>query len=96
MLKGTPVYFRRIDVMRVFEKEPRVASKSKNENEAKRFLARHLRDLPNLKRADAQSLLQQSGFTITGRPFHRVWSKARVDAGLPEKAPGGRRRKSPS
>jgi hypothetical protein len=96
MLEGTPVFFRRSDVMRIFEEEPPVASNSKKESAAKKALAGHLKNTPDLTRADAQSFLQQSGLTMTGRPFHRVWSKARVEAGLPEKASAGRRRKSSS
>jgi hypothetical protein len=96
MLEGTPVFFRRSDVMRIFKEEPPVASNSKKESAANKVLAGQLKNTPDLTRADAQSFLEQCGLTMTGRPFRRVWSKARVEAGLPEKASAGRRRKQSS
>ena len=91
--EATRDYFRRSDVMRIFKDKPVVAS-SKNENEAKKLLARHFRDTPNLTRSDAENVLRDVGLMITGRPFDRVWRKARLQAGLPETASAGRPRKS--
>jgi hypothetical protein len=88
--EATRDYIRRSDVMRIFKDKPLVAS-SKDESTAKKLLARHFRDAPNLKRSDAQKLLQGAGLMITGRAFDRVWREARVAAGLPATAPGGRK-----
>ena len=89
------IYFRRSDVLSVFEEMPPVPSNAKNESLAIKRLASHFIDDHKLKRSDAASMLKQAGLTITGRPFDRVWRKARVQAGLPEKAPPGRPKKSP-
>jgi hypothetical protein len=90
--EATRIYFRRSDVMRIFKDKPQIAPNSRDEGRAAQALADHFRSIPNLKRGDAQSFLQ--GFKITGRSFGRVWVKARKKAGLPEKARGGRPRKS--
>jgi hypothetical protein len=92
--EATRDYFRRSDVLSVFEEMPPVPSNAKNESLAIKRLASHLIDDRKLKRNDAESILKQAGLTITGRPFDRVWRKARLQAGLPETASAGRPRKS--
>jgi hypothetical protein len=92
--EATRIYFRRGDVMGIFKEKPLVVANSKDESEAKKLLARHLRETPNLKRADAQNLLREARLEITGRPLDRVWREARVIAGLSPTAPGGRPPKS--
>ena len=89
--EATRYYFRRSDVMRIFKDKPLVVANSKDESAAKKLLTGRLRETPNLKRPDAQSLLQEAGLRITGRPFNRVWREARVAADLPATAPGGRK-----
>ncbi len=92
--EATRYYFRRSDVMRIFKDKPPVVANSKDESTAKKLLAGRLKNTPDLKRPGAQNLLREAGLMITGRPFNRVWREARVAAGLPATAPGGRPPKS--
>ena len=65
----------------------------KDETGARKALADRLRGKPMLRR-DAWDFLIAAGFKISERAFlYRVWPQARSDAGLPEKAPPGRRAK---
>lgn len=65
------------------------------ENLAIEIIATHLRDNPDLRKADAVALLEADGPKTSDRGFeHRVWPAARVKAGLPANAPGGRKRQN--
>jgi hypothetical protein len=67
------------------------------ESAAIKALHLHLTQLPNphhLKYDDALKWCWQNGFAISDRGFQaRVWPRARILAGLPEKAPPGRKSK---
>jgi hypothetical protein len=70
-------------------------STARDENTAIRALAAELARNPDLKRADAETWCERSGFKLSGRAFRlRVWPKARGRAGLPEIASPGAKRKS--
>jgi hypothetical protein len=65
------------------------------ETNATHALASHLRKNPNLKREEAATWCQEQRFTLSRRSFqNRVWPDAREDAGLPRRAPPGRKNKS--
>jgi hypothetical protein len=65
------------------------------ETKAIHALASHLRGNPSLKREEATTWCENQGFTISGRGFQdRVWPAAREEAGLPRRAPPGRKNKS--
>ena len=58
-------------------------------------LASHLESNRDLKLDDAAEWCRANGFATSGRGFHiRVWPKARELAGLPAKAPPGRKSKA--
>lgn len=74
--------------------EPQVDTVLSDEERAIKALADHLKQAPDCRRADAVSWCQQRGFDFSARGFHsRIWPKARVLAGLSEKASGGRKPK---
>jgi hypothetical protein len=63
----------------------------KGESDAKVFLTSRLKQDPDLKRADAEAECET--FQISQRGFRdRVWPKAREGAGLPARAPAGRKK----
>jgi hypothetical protein len=65
-------------------------SVAKDESDAIAFLTSRLKQDPNLKKADAKA--ECAKFGISQRGFRdRVWPKARESAGLPTKAPPGRK-----
>jgi hypothetical protein len=66
-----------------------------DETSAIEALASHLKSNPELTRAQAEQCCKAFGYAVSDRGFqNRVWPKARVQAGLPEKALPGRREKS--
>jgi hypothetical protein len=70
-------------------------STAKAESDAIKHLASKLKENPNLTKADAEAECKQ--FEITQRGFReRVWPNARKNAGLPTKAPAGRKRQKKS
>ena len=69
------------------------AGTAKQESNAIKALAVHLKANPKLTRGDAEAYLK--GYQISARGFQsRVWPEARRRAGLPAKASPGRRTKS--
>jgi hypothetical protein len=59
-------------------------------------LIRHLKLDPDLPRDKASELCAKEGYRFSKRGFQqRIWPKARLRAGLDEKAPPGRKRKTP-
>jgi hypothetical protein len=69
-------------------------STANHETDATKALASYLRN-NSLTRAEAEAWCRANGHTVSKRGFkERVWPKARVQAGLPEKAPRGRRKTS--
>ena len=74
--------------------DPREDAVVSDEERAIKALAAHLRQVPDCSRGDATDWCRQQGFTISARGFQsRVWPQARAYAGLPEKAPAGRKSK---
>jgi hypothetical protein len=67
-------------------------SMAKPESDALRHLTGKLKQSPDLSKADAKAECEQFG--IGQRAFERVWPTAREDAGLPAKAPPGRKKKN--
>jgi hypothetical protein len=65
-----------------------------SEAEARFLLKGALEANQDLTREEAMRILREHGFDhLTGRPFQqRIWPKARISAGLPELAPGGRKK----
>jgi hypothetical protein len=57
-------------------------------------LGKKLNEKPQISKAEAKHFLSDMGLPLNGRPFQRVWEKARLRAGLSEKARPGRKRKS--
>jgi hypothetical protein len=58
-------------------------------------LGSHLRANPNLTREQAVKWCENQGFTLSGRSFqNQVWPSAREEAGLPRRAPPGRKNNS--
>ena len=68
---------------------------SGRESAAIKALAGQLTADPKLTRSDAAQWCRESGYTLGGRAFDRVWPQAREKAGLPRIAAAGRKRKSP-
>ncbi len=68
-LQAKSDYFRRSDVMRIFKDKP---LNSKDENEAKKLLARHFRDKPNITRADAKDFLRSFGLRVCPETSCRI------------------------
>jgi hypothetical protein len=67
------------------------------ETAAIKALKAKLEDEPQMKRDEARQFLSANGLEVSGRGFQlRVWPKARDLAGLPIRAPSGRKRKSSS
>ena len=63
------------------------------ETKAIHALALYLKENPNLKREEAATWCQKKGFDLSDRGFQgHVWPDARVKAGLPRKAPPGRKK----
>jgi hypothetical protein len=63
------------------------------QTKATRALASHLGENPHLKREEAATWCENQGFTISGRGFqYVVWPDAREKAGLPRRAPSGRKK----
>ena len=63
------------------------------ETKATRALASHLRENPHLTRKEAATWCKNQGFTISSRGFQNVvWPNAREKAGLPRRAPSGRKK----
>jgi len=76
-------------------KEERVRPIIRTEAAATRALAAHLRQNPDITRDAAEAWCGREGFKLSKRGFrHRVWPKAREEAGLPSLAPAGRKPKS--
>jgi hypothetical protein len=68
---------------------------SRQETAAIKMLASHLKNNPQLTRAEAKALCRTSDCGVGPRGFqNRVWPKARAEARLPPIAPRGRKRKS--
>jgi hypothetical protein len=65
------------------------------ESVAIKALAEHLTANQGLTRADAAQWCKTAGYDLGLRPFDRVWQGARERAGLPRRAPPGRKSKSP-
>ena len=71
------------------------AGTAADENAAIRALTAHLKANSEVRRTDARDWCRSQGFRISDRGFQsRVWPEARKRAGLPVKAPPGRKRKS--
>src|SRR5262249_49472224 len=90
------------DVSRIFcgclanntdKKGARQTTFADQETKATRALASHLRENPHLKRKDAATWCKNQGFTISSRGFQNVvWPNAQEKAGLPRRAPSGRKK----
>jgi hypothetical protein len=66
-----------------------------HETSLKELLVEKLRDDPKMSKAQAEALWKSGGYRVSWRTFQRqVWPDAREEAGLPRKAPAGRKRKS--
>jgi hypothetical protein len=84
-----------IEVLYRGEDEGRPASTIRHETAAIVALAGHLKNNPNLTRAQAKAWCKESGLNVSGRGFQsRVWPEARAQAGLQHTAPAGRKKKS--
>jgi hypothetical protein len=74
--------------------EPQKDAVLSDEERAIITLAAYLRQTPQVRRIDAANRCRQGGFAFSGRAFQsRIWPKARMLAGLAEKASGGRKPK---
>jgi hypothetical protein len=76
-------------------RKPPVHSIAAVETAATRALALQLRSNSELTRTEAATWCDTAGFKLTDRGFQsRVWPRARAQAGLADRAPPGRKRKS--
>jgi len=72
-------------------RRPADARLAKSEPAASSLVASLLRDDPFTTRTVAENRLKTLGYQIGPRAFARVWPRARIRAGLPEKGRPGRR-----